>query len=101
MLLIVGASHEPEVKVKRNAGDHVSEPPWQEAGPWSGRGSYYLPPGLEPTGVDIRGYDCSSGGGPCSDCKPPVGAFVRIAKAEPVALWPSRPPGTSRLRGSR
>jgi hypothetical protein len=85
--LVVEASHEPNVTAKRKVGDHVFRAARHEPGPWSGRGSYYLPPGLEPTGVSIDGKDCSSGGGLCSECKPPLGAFVRIVKAEPSALW--------------
>jgi hypothetical protein len=86
-LLIVEASHEPSVSAKRKIGDRVFHASRQEGGPWSGRGSYCLPPGLEPTGVTIEGSDCSRGGGLCAQCRPPASAFVRIAKAEPVPVW--------------
>jgi hypothetical protein len=86
--LVVEASHEPTVTAKRVVGDHVFNAHRYEEGPWSRRGSYYLPPGVSPTGVTIEGFDCSSGNsGLCSTCQPPVGAFVRIAKAEAVPLW--------------
>jgi hypothetical protein len=85
--LVVEGSQAPSITAKRASGGSEMQPACEEPAPWAGHGTYYLPPGFVPPGVSIQGHDCSKGGGMCSACEPPVGAFVRVVKVESVAPW--------------
>ena len=84
--MTVEASQEPLVYSWLHANASSTPTLREESTPWGGRGTYYLPPGFEPR-VSITGGTCSRGGGMCSACEPPLNAYVRIARLEPVAPW--------------
>lgn len=84
LLFVVESSHEPDVSAKRGAARRQLFP--VAAGAPTGRNEYYAPPGWQVSQIEIVDR-CTSGGGFCSNCEPPPGAFVRIGATTAVEPW--------------
>ncbi len=89
LLATVEASAPPQVIMKQ-PGKVLPvwpEPPFQAPGAaWPGRAEYLIPPGFSLQQVSLSDK-CVSGGGLCSKCEQPPGAFVRVASLVAVEPW--------------
>lgn len=82
-LVTVEASAEPTVTMLNGAISRKARPEGP-AGAWSGRANYFVPPSETLSSVEIMG---TCGGGLCTKCVPPPGAFARIVSAVDVVPW--------------
>lgn len=89
LLVTVEASAPPQVIMKQPGKvlPVTPEPPFQASGaPWPGRAEYLIPPGFALQQVSLSDK-CVSGGGLCSKCEQPPGAFVRVTSLIAVEPW--------------
>lgn len=81
----VEASHAPSLQV--TSGGTLA--PWLDkptSPTWPGTADYFVDGAVAPDYASI-GDRCTSGGGLCSGCEPPPGAFVRITSVSEVDIW--------------
>lgn len=84
-LVVVESSQEPSALL--SVGERWHDGAWaaSRASSWPGQTEFFVPPGGGLTMVGINGR--CSGGGACSTCKPPPGAFVKVLRSDPVNTW--------------
>jgi hypothetical protein len=83
--VVVEASKEPALAVRPGQLD-VFEDLARPRTAWTGSAEFILDPGAHLAEVSIEDR-CTSGGGLCSGCDPPPGAFVRVASTTDVDVW--------------
>ncbi|MDI1446275.1 hypothetical protein [Polyangium sp. 6x1] len=83
-LVTIEASAGPTVMAGNGSIGRLLRPEGQ-AGAWTGRADYFVPPSEALTSVGITGT--CSGGGSCAKCEPPPTAFVRIVSTVEVEPW--------------
>lgn len=85
-LVVVEASQEPEAQLAVGERWHDRAFPAGSASGWPGQVEFFVPPGGGLAALSIGGR-CTSGGGACSNCTPPPGAFVKVLRSDPVDTW--------------
>lgn len=83
--VVVEASREPSLSVRPGHLDVFEDLARPRTG-WTGSAEFILEPGAHLAEVSIEDR-CTSGGGLCSGCDPPPGAFVRVASTADVEVW--------------
>jgi hypothetical protein len=83
--VVVEASKEPTLWVRPGNLDVFEDLARPRVG-WTGSAEFVLEPGAQLHQLSIEDR-CTSGGGLCSGCDPPPGAFVRVASTTDVEVW--------------
>lgn len=82
-LVTIEASSVPHVSVANPSMSRRLRPE-NDSAAWTGRAQYFVPPSELLKSVEITG---TCGGGFCSKCVPPPGAFARVVSAVDVEPW--------------
>lgn len=80
------ASHEPSLYVKSGGQQSTWEDRAIARTSWPGKAELFVDAGGSVESASI-GDRCTSGGGMCSGCDPPPGAFVKILAIDEVDVW--------------